>query len=449
MFSSFFDPTPFGQIAQGVATLVLLATLHHRRQRHRSNARSNATLPSYISEGNAHVVFHYDSHHVLRVPKTFRPRTTASLAQRITQHLWSQLLGEQYVLVPQPHVLRSPALGALNAVLVALEKQHKRPPQRLGQFLQGDALNSTTGELLLNALCLPPFWEHPWPEQAPPPPPPLLPPPCWSIEIKPKAGCLPSAPHILANSPKHWYSRYHMHQHYKVKQHAIQEISLYSPLDFFAKDVNRVKKALGHLWDHPQNNFKLFRNGQRQSIVPGHNKKGMLLQVTAAVLMQEHQVRSNVLGVQQRDVLDFEKEYWASWLKRNGGTGVEAATPKGIYRCHMDGETMNDVQNFVLARTAMDCSLVLSFSPLDHSDGVGKRAVVGRTQTKERGGVVHVKDEETNEGLWYQYRVVVVDLDLKPMGKLKKWVELDERIVAHFYKTEHGCRECRGVRKDL
>jgi hypothetical protein len=240
-----------------------------------------------------------------------------------------------------------------------------------------------------------------------------------------------------------------MHQHYKVKQHAIQEISLYSPLDFFAKDVNRVKKALGHLWDHPQNNFKLFRNGQRQFIVPGHNKKGMLLQVTAAVLMQEHQVRSNVLGVQQRDVLDFEKEYWASWLKRNGGTGVEAATPKGIYRCHMDGETMNDVQNFVLARTAMDCSLVLSFSPLDHSDGVGKRAVVGRTQTKERGGVVHVKDEETNEGLWYQYRVVVVDLDLKPMGKLKKWVELDERIVAHFYKTEHGCRECRGVRKDL
>jgi len=108
---------------------------------------------------------------------------------------------------------------------------------------------------------------------------------CLSVEVKPKAGYLPSSPLI---EPKHrakfLQSRFVLLQEldrlghgYEIprgwrkdetrtndtsgttsshQQHDI--ISRYDPLDLFSLDETRIQRALEALWECPQNNFKLW-----------------------------------------------------------------------------------------------------------------------------------------------------------------------------------------------
>jgi hypothetical protein len=54
-------------------------------------------------------------------------------------------------------------------------------------------------------------------------------------------------------------------------------------------------------------------------------------------------------------------------------------------------------------------------------------------QTVNECGILKiVSDKSTEEYKWYQYRIVVVDVDVKSISKLNQWMKLDQNIVQHF-----------------
>ncbi|XP_045498760.1 inositol-pentakisphosphate 2-kinase [Colias croceus] len=77
----------------------------------------------------------------------------------------------------------------------------------------------------------------------------------YCIEIKPKEG-------FLAKSFQKYSKCYYcLKQFLKLSTHEINNVSEYCPLDFYSGNESRMKFALLNLINNPQNNFKMFKNG--------------------------------------------------------------------------------------------------------------------------------------------------------------------------------------------
>ncbi|XP_074098140.1 inositol phosphate kinase 1 [Cotesia typhae] len=81
--------------------------------------------------------------------------------------------------------------------------------------------------------------------------------PTFSVEIKPKQGFVPEADQRVQKCP------YCVNQFYKLAKRIILRRSGYCPCDLFSGDRSRVKRAIDGLVESPQNNFIVFKNGQR------------------------------------------------------------------------------------------------------------------------------------------------------------------------------------------
>lgn len=85
--------------------------------------------------------------------------------------------------------------------------------------------------------------------------------PTYSFEIKPKWGLLPVTGSVA--DVKRSNCRFCMHQFLKLKQGKWTKKSSYCPIDLFSGCHTRMKSALHNLYTCPQNNFCIFKNGQR------------------------------------------------------------------------------------------------------------------------------------------------------------------------------------------
>ena len=103
-----------------------------------------------------------------------------------------------------------------------------------------------------------------------------------SVEIKPKAGYISCSPLIDPKRRiKFVQTKYWIHQRLMAKGHLKKgwcslrrdggerdiAVSSYSPLDLFSSDKNRIQHALRCLFEHPQNNMRVWHDGK---IVIGH-----------------------------------------------------------------------------------------------------------------------------------------------------------------------------------
>ncbi|KAJ2474946.1 hypothetical protein EV174_005453, partial [Coemansia sp. RSA 2320] len=89
-----------------------------------------------------------------------------------------------------------------------------------------------------------------------------------TVELKPKWGFMPSANLVSPqNAVKSRTCRYCMHQ---LTKHGVPHVSSFCPLDLFSKTRCRVVQALDSLAQSPQNNMRLFVNGQH--VVDGSGK---------------------------------------------------------------------------------------------------------------------------------------------------------------------------------
>lgn len=77
----------------------------------------------------------------------------------------------------------------------------------------------------------------------------------YCFEIKPKQGWTHPADRQQTKCA------FCGHQYLKFMKKRILKLSKYCPLDLFSGDVNRMKKALKNLLATPQNNLKIFKNG--------------------------------------------------------------------------------------------------------------------------------------------------------------------------------------------
>ncbi|KAF9989605.1 Inositol-pentakisphosphate 2-kinase [Mortierella antarctica] len=91
--------------------------------------------------------------------------------------------------------------------------------------------------------------------------------PSVAVEIKPKWGFLSKSSFIRKeHGIKKRKCRFCMYQYHKLKAGQEQSLSEYCPIDLFSTSHHLVQDSLNALVQTPQNNFRLFVNGEQQTV---------------------------------------------------------------------------------------------------------------------------------------------------------------------------------------
>ncbi|GAQ85921.1 Inositol polyphosphate kinase [Klebsormidium nitens] len=275
--------------------------------------------------------------------------------------------------------------------------------------------------------------------------------PSVCVEIKPKAGFLPTSECISpANRVKLEKTRYELMQHLKAEQGKVDAISSYDPLDLFSMHPSHVIRAIDSLFDNPQNNLRVFINGEAikrtsressedtgalaglEEALEGfcETADGLRVEVLKELLVQR--LAGSILlerlrSAQMLDRFDIEGVihlYWALC-----GSPSDRVAPKELPDAtkrllSLPRESQLDVlREFLIAATAKDCGLMLTFEAVEE-----EVAQQFRFSEASPTGVLKLR------GKSYFCKVAYVDLDLKSFRKIPKYWELDQQIVA-AYKT--------------
>ncbi|KAG7020491.1 Inositol-pentakisphosphate 2-kinase, partial [Cucurbita argyrosperma subsp. argyrosperma] len=278
--------------------------------------------------------------------------------------------------------------------------------------------------------------------------------PCISVEIKPKCGFIPFSRFIShGNAVKRCMTRFRMHQALKLHQEEISEFSDYDPLDLFSGSKDRILKAVKDLFSTPQNNFRVFLNGslifgalggsaENTDVIVGEAFEDALksdvradiglcttslLQLVTETLYKSG-VLDRLLEVQKLDSLDIEGAIHAYYDVISEPCVVcgqlnedeELHRYASLHSLPLD-QSLKIVKNFLIAATAKDCSLMISFR---------------RRLCEEWGSSNNTIRLES--GKFFDYKAHFIDLDLKPMKKMEEYYELDKKIVSLYRKIEKG-----------
>uniref|UniRef100_A0A1J3DDH9 Inositol-pentakisphosphate 2-kinase n=1 Tax=Noccaea caerulescens TaxID=107243 RepID=A0A1J3DDH9_NOCCA len=273
---------------------------------------------------------------------------------------------------------------------------------------------------------------------------------CFSVEIKPKCGFLPTSGFISEdNLLKRSVSRFKMHQILKLEHNEISEVSEYDPLDLFSGSKERVSEAIKALYSIPQNNFRVFLNG---SIILGGSGestgrtspeiayafedalKGFIqsndglrtecfLQLVSDTVY-ESGVLDKLLELQKLDKLDIEGAIHCYYdvinqpcpLCRESG---QLEKYSSLHALPLD-ESLKIVKDYMIAATAKDCSLMISFQSRKGWDSAPSCDAVCLPSTNQV----------------FDYKAHFIDLSLKPLKRMEAYYKLDKKIIS-FYTEKH------------
>ncbi|XP_023563567.1 inositol-pentakisphosphate 2-kinase isoform X3 [Octodon degus] len=232
--------------------------------------------------------------------------------------------------------------------------------------------------------------------------------PILCVEIKPKCGFIPFSSSVT-HEMKHKVCRYCMHQHLKVATGKWKQISEYCPLDLFSGNKQRMHFALKSLLQESQNNLKIFK-------------------------------------VQMLDLLDIEglyplynrvEQYLEEFPEERKMLQIDGPYDEAFYQKLLDLSTEDDgsvafaltknvlaqydyVQQYRVAMTAKDCSIMIALSPCLQDASSDRRLVVPSSRSR------------------LAFSVSVLDLDLKPYESIPHQYKLDAKIVNYYAKTVHA-----------
>ena len=294
----------------------------------------------------------------------------------------------------------------------------------------------------------------------------------FSVEIKPKCGfALPGDPEST--------SRFAMHQALRVRSGEVSCASAYDPLDLFAgcddsrerriddgESTTRRERALRALADAPRNNLRVARRGFRwprdttrlcsdassdssdsldafvsrtdgPATGPGARLGGAarLLDLVNDALAASG-VLAALLRAQRRDVIGAEA---AAALYESLCVSDESASSDVVSDDANENEKKKKafataaLRDFVVAAVAKDCSVLVAFrgerkSDDDAFDDDGTFAVAAAA---EGGTLPRVR---------YRCRVSVVDVDLKPIANISKWLATHRRIARNWANEKRAGR---------
>ncbi|KGN59987.1 inositol-pentakisphosphate 2-kinase isoform X2 [Cucumis sativus] len=272
---------------------------------------------------------------------------------------------------------------------------------------------------------------------------------CISVEIKPKWGCLPTSRFISKrNAIKKSVTRFRMLQAWKLQKGEISEFSDYDPLDLFSGSQDRIYKAIKNLFSTPQNNFRVFLNGSlilgteggyavdtnleieeafedalRSVIQRGNGFRTMSFLQLVAEAVHKSGCLNRLLDVQKLDSFDIEGAIHAYYdiisepclVCRQMNDDELLKRCATLHSAHLD-QSLEIVRNYLIAATAKDCSLMITFRPW-HVD------CPGSTYNS-------IFVESTKQT--FDYKVNFIDLDLKPFKKMEQYYEQDKKIIRNY-----------------
>lgn len=274
--------------------------------------------------------------------------------------------------------------------------------------------------------------------------------PCISVEIKPKCGFLPSSSFIAdETSIKKDVTRFKMHQVLKLQQLQVQQLSEYDPLDLYSGSRERIHKALKALFATPQNNLRVFLNG---SLIYGtnlvkaeafedhlksfiHGEDGLRTSSFVHLVIEaivKLGVLDRLLEVQKLDKFDVEGAIHAYYdvvsepckICRDSGESGKLEKYSSLHAISLE-ESVKIVRDYLIAATAKDCSLMISFRPREDDDPESHYRTICLDSTKQR----------------FDVKAYFIDLDMKPLEKMEFYYELDQKIVKCYkqmVKVERG-----------
>ncbi|XP_057974167.1 inositol-pentakisphosphate 2-kinase-like isoform X3 [Malania oleifera] len=277
------------------------------------------------------------------------------------------------------------------------------------------------------------------------------------FQMQPKCGFIPNSRFITeGNSVKRSISRFRMHQFLKLHQNEVSQVSEYDPLDLFSGCKDRIHKAIKALFAHPQNNLRVFLNGSlvfgslagstgstifvngeafenalKHAIWAEDGLRTMSFVHLVAETVFKSRVLDLLLKVQHRDNLDIEGAIHAYYdvvsqpciVCRDLGEDQTSGKYAILHSIPLD-ESFNIVRDYLIAATAKDCSLIISFRP--------------RENGKQGSPYCDVHLESTNQN--FDYKAYFIDLDMKPLKKMEYYYELDQKILSCYTqmpRTEH------------
>eukprot|EP00741_Cyanophora_paradoxa_P009738 tig00001628_g9435.t1 len=312
--------------------------------------------------------------------------------------------------------------------------------------------------------------------------------PTLCVEIKPKWGFLPSSGHLSRETAraKRRFCRYCMHQYLKHGKRRAAGGGAppdggYCPLQLFSGHPGPMQEALAALLASPQNNFRVFADGE---LVYGEDAQdgGAALERAARALLGERSCGADPVGaflaavaaaLRASGVLDRVKA-----LQELDRLDVEAA--RGLYEAHSaeagaeelrgwDPDTVEGkaamvpslervlrgeealpgeaslaeaaaprgralaLAAFSLSATAKDLSLMVALRRTEPPAAGAEAAAAGFSCTPQGAGPGRLRSPNLPP---LAYSVAAVDLAVKPLARVPHYWELDARVVAHF--LTHG-----------
>ncbi|CAN1127028.1 Inositol-pentakisphosphate 2-kinase [Linum perenne] len=245
-----------------------------------------------------------------------------------------------------------------------------------------------------------------------------------------------------------------MHQALKLQNKEITEISKYNPLDLFSGSKERIHKAIKDLYSTPQNNFRVFLNGSlifgglgggisktsttieqafedtlKGIIQVGEGSRASSLMQLVAESVHRSGVLDQLLKAQRLDLSDIEGAIHAYYnvvskpcmVCRNLNEAKLLHTCSSLHSISMD-KSLKIVKDYLIAATAKDCSLMISFTPTSDVNVGSYYSFIHLPSTNQK----------------FDYKVNFIDLDMKPLKNIEDYYELDQKILKCYSQMVGG-----------
>ncbi|KYR01821.1 hypothetical protein DLAC_01834 [Tieghemostelium lacteum] len=291
------------------------------------------------------------------------------------------------------------------------------------------------------------------------------------IEIKPKWGFLQSRSEFITNAKdvKSNTCRYCMHQYIKLQEGSISEISNYCPLDLYCNsndnddnnsmNIDRKKKAIKELFYHPQNNLKIYIDGELAftgSLGGGNDlskeesiqmigslfrptlSTQSLCELVSAILSRES-ILSNLKSVQLYDELDIEAIYYL-YCKLNqipNTIGYQLNSQSKLDQLTND-QIREYISRFLISATVKDCSIMLSFNNNSkfNSDTIQSFKFINSLDISSNTTI------NFNDNNIIYYKIGIVDLDKKKESSIPNYYKTDKLIIENYQNNCNNKKQC-------
>eukprot|EP00898_Chlorokybus_atmophyticus_P001280 jgi/Chlat1/2152/Chrsp17S00187 len=295
-----------------------------------------------------------------------------------------------------------------------------------------------------------------------------------SVGAAPKCGFLADAETVSPGNRllKSSVSRFEMHEQYKLARGEIALVSGYSPPDLFSGDPARIARAIAHLFHTPQRNLSIRTSssssssssfslssrtlygalGASKQLTKGVEDKDDLqrldaglgdagicpslpgqrvevLQRVVAEVLRREALLTRLLEAQRLDKYDIEGAIQV-YKRLSGDDNCLITQQEHPVLASLTQEQSRAVlRDFLVAATAKDCSVMLALRP-------GKCVGTPDRSDAVRGDVRVVVD--TASGHDFQYKIALVDLDIKPLRKMPYYYQLDQDILACYHSVKRA-----------